>query len=173
MTNLFSPAVERIGAYTGMRFRGLAAAFLMVAAPVVFAAPAKSACELFTLPEIAKVAGAAVTIKQDESGPDENGGDNCVWTTADRRNVMVRIIALANEKVAPQRYAGELVSAYGRARPPEVLTGLGDEAKYRTYDGNLKGGVVLGRKGKVVFVVEGIANRENLIDLTRTLLSRL
>ena len=148
-------------------------ALLTLAASTTWAGSSKSACDLLTIAEAAKVLGAPVTIKKDESGPDDRGGDNCVWATADRRNVMVRIVAMANKDKVPLTYKQEVEQAFGSVRPPETLTGLADEAKYRTYDGNLNGGVVVDRKGTVVFTVEGRTGRENLIDLCRALLSRL
>lgn len=157
-------------------FCGVPASTLILAAlvaPTLWAGPLKPACELLTSAEAAKVLGAAVTIKQDESGPDDRGGDNCVWTTADRRNVMVRVVAVAKQDMVPLKFKQEVEEAFSGARPPEVLAALGDEAKYRTYDGNLDGGVIVGRKEKVVFTVEGRTSRKNLIDLTGALLSRL
>ena len=143
-----------------------------VASPL-WAAQSKSACDLITKQEVARFFCAAVSIQEDASGPDPNGGDNCVWTTTDRRNVMLRIIAVQDKNFIDFRFISEASNAFRNGKPPEVLTGVADEAKYRAYGGTLTGGVLVGRKGSVVFVVEGSTTREHLIALTKILLSHL
>ena len=149
------------------------AVLLTAVASPLWADQSKSACDLITKQEVAQFLGAAVSIQEDASGPDPNGGDNCVWTTADRRNVMVRVIAVPDQNFVIFRFKSEASNAFSHGKPPEVLTGIADEAKYRAYDGTLAGGVLVGRKGSVVFVVEGSTTRERLIALTKILLSHL
>lgn len=146
---------------------------LTAVAPPLWAAQSQSACDLITKQEVAKVLSAAVSIQEDASGPDPNGGDNCVWTTTDRRNVMVRVVAVPDQNFVIFTFKSEVSNAFSHGKPPEVLTGIADEAKYRADDGTLTGGVLVGRKGSVVFVVEGSTTREHLIALTKILLSHL
>ncbi len=63
--------------------------------------------------------------------------------------------------------------AYANGKALESLSGVGDEAKFRHYAGNLKGGVIVGRKGQTIFVVEGSTSPELLASLANAVLSRL
>lgn len=147
-------------------------ALLSAPAAPVWPGPLKAACELIGKTEVAKALGADVTIVEDASGPDPKGGDNCVWK-AGNRNAAVRVVMVKDRNFVDYTFTSIALDAYGTKRPPEIIARVGDEARYRTYDGNLMGGVVVGRKGNVIFVVEGNANRENLLDLARAILSRM
>ncbi|MBK7249610.1 MAG: hypothetical protein IPI06_01510 [Gammaproteobacteria bacterium] len=137
----------------------------MAAGPVL--ARTRSACDLLTLQQVGAALGAAVRIDQSASGPDPSGGDNCVWNSADGRNIMTRILAVKDRNLVQYTFKSALSDAFSNGPPPESLSGVGHEARYRAYTGNLAGGVVVARRGNIVFVVEGLAPKARLVELAK------
>ena len=148
-------------------------ALAAIVAPMTTMAAPKSACDTLTLAEIGKVLGGKVVIDQSQSGPDDRSGDNCVWTGPNKSIILIRVQPVADKNQVQTKYKEALEQAYSGGRAPEALAGVGDEAKYRDYSGNLKGGVIVGRKGQVLFVVEGSASRDALGALAGVLISRM
>lgn len=148
-------------------------ALTLIAAPAISLAVPKTACDMLTETEIVKVLGGKVSIDKGQSGPDDRGGDNCVWTGPNNGIILIRLQPVADKVQVQARYKGSLEEAYSGGRAPEPLAGVGDEAKYRDYAGKLKGGVIVGRKGQALFVVEGSASRDALAALAGVLISRM
>lgn len=151
----------------------LGAALLLLASMGSARAAPKAACELLTLQQVGAALGAPVRIDRSASGADPNGGDNCVWASADGRNVMTRIIAVKDRNFVQFTFLSEISNAYSNGPKPESLAGVGDEARYRAYTGNLAGGVIVARKGNVIFVFEGPVARARLSDLAKAVAAGL
>lgn len=135
--------------------------------------PAKPACQILTIPEVARVVGVAVTIDQNQSGPGDNGWDFCAWKTPDGHFVILGVGAKQSVAAARAEYASSLVGAFGGGASANAIPGLADEAQYRDYTGNLKGGVVVVRSGMVVFTMEAPTSRDDVLTLARFVLTRI
>ena len=136
--------------------------------------PAKPACQILTIPEVARVVRVAVTIDQNQSGPGDNGWDFCAWKTPDGHFVILGVGRKESVAAAHAEFASELVSAFGGGPEANAISALADEAQYRDYaGGNLKGGVVVVRSGMVVFTMEAPTSRDDVLTLARLVLSRM
>jgi hypothetical protein len=147
------------------------AAIAFTAAPAI-AAP-RSACDTLAMTEIGKALNGKAEIDRSQSGPDERGGDNCVWVGPDKGVILIRIQPVADKNLVARKYKRQLEEAYANGKSPESVAGVGDEAKYRDYVGNVKGGVIVGRKGQMIFTVEGSPARDVLGALANMMLSRV
>lgn len=135
--------------------------------------PPKPVCELLSTGDVSKVVGVAVTVDPSQSGPAENGWDFCAWKMPDGHFVIVGIGAKASLTAARTDYAATLVSAFGGGPQSTAIAGLADEAQYRDYTGNLKGGVVVVRKGSAVMTIEAPTSRGDVLALARLVLARV
>lgn len=137
-------------------------------------AMALPACQVLTIANVQSVVGAPVTVDPDQSGPgDDAGSDFCAWKTPDGRFVILGIHPKASVAAARAEYAARLVEAFGGGPAAQTVAGVGDEAQYRNYVGDLKGGVVVVRAGLVVFTLEGPMSRAAVLGLSNLVLARI
>ena len=135
--------------------------------------PAKPACQILTIRDVSRVVGVAVTIDQNQSGPGDNGWDFCAWKTPDGHFVILGVGERRSVAAAKAEYTSSLVGAFGGGPSANVIPALADEAQYRDYTGNLKGGVVVVRSGLVVFTVEAPTLQDDVLALARLVLAQM
>jgi hypothetical protein len=132
------------------------------------------ACQVLKAAEVQQVVGATVTIDPSQSGPGDDGGsDFCAWKTPNGRFVILGIHRKESAATARTEYAARLVEAFGGGPAAQTIAGVGDEAEYRNYVGGLKGGVVVGRAGFVVFTLEGPMERAAVLGLSNLVVARV
>lgn len=131
------------------------------------------ACQILSVADVERAAGSRVTVDPSQSGPDGNGADFCAWQTPDKHFVILGVTVKSSVAEAKTAYAGWLTQAFGGGPAALAVSGLGDEAQYRNYVGNLKGGVVVVRKGTAVFSVEGPMGRNGVTALATLVLARM
>ena len=139
-------------------------------------APApRTACELLTLAEIGKIAGSsAIEIDPSQSGPDDTGGDNCVWKVKGNPNpfMVFQIKRVPADRKVEAAFSDERVSAFGGGPAPAAVSGLGDEALYRDFQ-RVKGGCLILRHGRNLVSFSGPVGRDAYVTLARLILQRL
>lgn len=163
---------ERERVVTGYQLAAVAGALWLGLVPAPGLAP-KPACQILSIPEVEQAVGAKVTVDPAQSGPDGNGADFCAWQTPDKHFVILGLMPGTSAAEARTTYVGWLTQAFGGGPPAQSVPGLGDEAQFRNYVGNLKGGVVVVRKGSTVASVEGPMSRDQVVGLARLVLARL
>ena len=136
--------------------------------------PIKPACQLLSVAEVAGVVGVPVAIDPSQSGPGDNKNwDFCAWKLPNGYFVILGVGTIPTEAGARSEYTSMSVSAFGGGPSAAPVSGLADEAQYRDYaGGHLKGGVVVMRKGAVVYTVEAPTSQKDVIALARLVLSR-
>ena len=140
--------------------------------PPSLGAAGRSACELLAREEVGRVAGGSVAIDPSASGPDDRGGDNCVWTRSGRVAAEMRVERLASPQRAAQAFAASRVEAFGNGPAPGPVPGLGDEALYRDFE-RVKGGALIVRRGPAVVTLSGTLPKDGFVSLARLVLGRL
>jgi|RhiMetdeSRZDD1v2_1073273.scaffolds.fasta_scaffold965810_2 hypothetical protein len=152
--------------------RSTALLLVAVLASVAASAAERPACELLTLEEVGRAAGAAVAIDKSASGEDDRGGDNCVWKAGSQVVAEMRIQRLASAPEGRRAFSDARTEAFGARPAPAPVAGLGDEALYRDFE-RAKGGALIVRRGAVVVGMSGSLPRNAYLALARLLLPRL
>ncbi len=153
---------------TGTAFALLA--ILGAAAPAD--AAGRPACEMVSLEEVGRLAGAPVTIDRSASGEDDRGGDNCVWKARGQVVVEVSVQRAPSPQQAQRLFLETRTEAFGARPEPAKVPGLGDEALYRDFE-RAKGGALIVRRGSAVVGMSGSLPRDAHLSLARLLLPRL
>lgn len=135
----------------------------------------RSACDLLSLAEIGKLAGgSAIEIDPSQSGPDDNGGDNCVWKVKGNPNpfIVFQVKRVAADRRIDAVFSGDRVEAFGGGPAPASVSGLGEEALYRDFE-KVKGGCLLIRQGRSIVTFSGSVGKDAYVTLARLVLQRL
>jgi hypothetical protein len=157
----------------GVRLAAVALAVLgLLGSPAGASGADRPVCELLTLEEVGRAAGAPAAIDPSASGPDDRGGDNCVWKARGQVVVETRVERLASPQRAQVAFGHARTEAFGPRPAPAPVAGLGDEALYRDFE-RVKGGALVIRRGTVVVGMSGVLPRDALVGLARLLLPRL
>jgi hypothetical protein len=96
--------------------RSTALLLVAVLASVAASAAERPACELLTLEEVGRAAGAAVAIDKSASGEDDRGGDNCVWKAGSQVVAEMRIQRLASAPEGRRAFSDARTEAFGARR---------------------------------------------------------
>jgi hypothetical protein len=159
--------------WRGARAAGAALAALgLLGSPAALPGAGRPACELLALEEVGRVAGAPVAIDPSASGPDDRGGDNCVWKARGQVVVEARVERVASPSQATVAFGRAATEAFGARPAPAKVPGLGDEALHRDFE-RVRGGALVIRRGAVVVGMSGMLPRDALVGLARLLLPRL
>jgi hypothetical protein len=118
---------------------------LAVLAPAPAALGAgRPACELLSLDEVGRIAGARVAIDPSASGEDDRGGENCVWKVGGQVVLEMRIQRSASPQQAQLAFARTRSETFGTRPEPAKVAGVGDEALYRDFE-HVNGGALMVR----------------------------
>lgn len=148
----------------------------------------RSACQLVSLEEIAKLTAAGpVEIIPDASGPADGGAsDACAWRVKGSQATLIEMVIenldvpdlaekLTGKLTTDPRVAAKFklrkTQAFSDPPEPAVVPGLGDQALYRDFQ-RAKGGALLVRRGSRLFSCSGSLPKETYIGLARLVLQR-
>ena len=145
---------------------------LAVLAPATAALGAgRPACQLLSLDEVGRIAGARVAIDPSASGEDDRGGDNCVWKVGGQVVLEMRVQRSPSPQQAQLAFTRTRSEAFGPRPEPARVAGLGDEALYRDFE-KVKGGALIVRRGVIVVGMSGSLPRDAYLSLARLVLGR-